>query len=135
MLIDALGARERRVLPGEPTRISEVLDLLEAVPRGLRDRGEIPTLTDPSSVDLFNTYRAAALPAHVPAHAPGARRRARRAVRDGARPRRHRADLRLDDAPRAQRGATTTTCTRWNASSSCGARPRSSCVVCCTTRS
>jgi UDP-2-acetamido-2,6-beta-L-arabino-hexul-4-ose reductase len=66
LLIDALGSRVRRVVRGEPVRISDLLALLLEFHAGYAERGEIPDVSTTFRRDLFNTYRAAAFPGMWP---------------------------------------------------------------------
>jgi UDP-2-acetamido-2,6-beta-L-arabino-hexul-4-ose reductase len=52
---------------GERHRVSDVLDLIVGF-HELYSRGEIPALTAPFLVDLFNTYRSYVFPQHSPSH-------------------------------------------------------------------
>lgn len=65
-LIDGLTGDARRIDPGStPVTVREVLDLLQEFKESY-DTGEIPDLSTPFRVDLFNTYRAALFPDHYP---------------------------------------------------------------------
>ncbi|MCW2853073.1 MAG: dependent epimerase/dehydratase family protein [Nocardioides sp.] len=68
-LIEAMeGGEDVQVRPeGELRRVSEVLDLLLGF-HELYSRGEVPALTDPFLVDLFNTYRSYVFPQMFPMH-------------------------------------------------------------------
>ncbi|WP_123393609.1 NAD-dependent epimerase/dehydratase family protein [Nocardioides aurantiacus] len=61
-LLDSVGDDEQRVVEGEPHLISGVLASLQATHALYAGRGEVPPLTTPFEVDLFNTYRAASFP-------------------------------------------------------------------------
>lgn len=65
-LIDGLGGTARRIDPeSTAVGVQEVLDLLQEF-KASYDTGEIPDLSTPFRVDLFNTYRAALFPEHYP---------------------------------------------------------------------
>lgn len=65
-LIDGLGGKARRMDPeSTAVGVEEVLDLLLKF-KASYDTGEIPDLSTPFRVDLFNTYRAALFPEHYP---------------------------------------------------------------------
>jgi UDP-2-acetamido-2,6-beta-L-arabino-hexul-4-ose reductase len=66
-MIELIGGREDvQVRPeGELRRVSEVLELLLDF-HDLYLRGEVPALTEPFLVDLFNTYRSYAFPQMFP---------------------------------------------------------------------
>ncbi|EAP97394.1 capsular polysaccharide synthesis enzyme CapF [Janibacter sp. HTCC2649] len=65
-LIDALDGDARRIDPDSTSvGVQEVLDLLQEF-KASYDSGEIPDLSSPLRVDLFNTYRAALFPEHAP---------------------------------------------------------------------
>jgi UDP-2-acetamido-2,6-beta-L-arabino-hexul-4-ose reductase len=61
-MINAIGHDQRRVVAGQPVRISEVLATFQHIHEAYAARGEIPDLTTPLVRNLFNTYRAAAFP-------------------------------------------------------------------------
>jgi UDP-2-acetamido-2,6-beta-L-arabino-hexul-4-ose reductase len=61
-MVAAVGSTERRIVPGEPRAISEVLTLLEQTHALYSERGEVPPLPGRFEIDLFNTYRAATFP-------------------------------------------------------------------------
>lgn len=65
-LIDGLEGDSRRIDPAStPATVQGVLDLLREF-KASYDTGEIPDLSTPFRVDLFNTYRAALFPEHYP---------------------------------------------------------------------
>ena len=65
-LIDGLDGDARRIDPDStPVTVQGVLDLLREFKTSY-DTGEIPDLSSPFRVDLFNTYRAALFPDHYP---------------------------------------------------------------------
>ncbi|KGN32978.1 capsular polysaccharide biosynthesis protein CapF [Knoellia sinensis KCTC 19936] len=65
-LIDGLGGDGRRIdAKGTPVGVQEVLDLLQEF-KASYDTGEIPDLSSPLRIDLFNTYRASLFPQHAP---------------------------------------------------------------------
>ncbi len=65
-LIDALTTDDRRVVPpGVPVTVDGMLRRLAAMWRIYRT-GDIPPLPTPLDLDVFNTLRAAAFPAHYP---------------------------------------------------------------------
>lgn len=68
-LIEAMeGSKDVQVRPqGELRRISEVLELVVGF-HTLYSRGEVPALTEPFLVDLFNTYRSYTFPQLFPIH-------------------------------------------------------------------
>lgn len=68
-LIDAMtGTEDAKVRPeGNHRRVSDVLDLLVGF-HELYSRGEIPPLTEPFLIDLFNTYRSYVFPDLFPLH-------------------------------------------------------------------
>lgn len=69
LLIQAIfSTTNARLRPsGELRRVSEVLDLIVGF-HGLYEGGEIPALTEPFLVDLFNTYRSHVFPQRFPMH-------------------------------------------------------------------
>lgn len=65
-LLDGLTTSEGRIDPAVTTvGVQEVFDLLSEF-KASYDTGEIPDLSTPFRVDLFNTYRAALFPEHSP---------------------------------------------------------------------
>lgn len=68
-LIEAMaGNGDLQIRPvGESRRVSEVLDLVMSF-HELYARGEVPPLTAPFLVDLFNTYRSYVFPGIFPLH-------------------------------------------------------------------
>ena len=65
-LMDGLKGPARRIDPEVTTvGVQEVLDLLHEF-KASYDTGEIPDLSTPFRVDLFNSYRAALFPTHYP---------------------------------------------------------------------
>lgn len=54
---------------GTPTAVSEVLHVLTGF-RDLYASGDIPDITDPLFLALFNTYRSYCFPGHFPIHPP-----------------------------------------------------------------
>ena len=68
-LLEAMDGRDDVVLrpAGRPTMVSEVVTLLSGFDEIYR-RGEIPTLPDQFTVDLFNTYRSYLFPDRYPHH-------------------------------------------------------------------
>ena len=66
VLIDGLGAESVEVHPrGVPTRVPQVWELLVEFHASYAT-GEIPDLSSPFRISLFNTYRAALFPDHAP---------------------------------------------------------------------
>lgn len=71
-LIDAAERRRSEACrpTGTPRRVSEVLSLLQEFHALYAGRGEIPDLSVPFSVDLFNTYRSYLFPGRYPIRTP-----------------------------------------------------------------
>jgi UDP-2-acetamido-2,6-beta-L-arabino-hexul-4-ose reductase len=67
-LLEAAGVREDAVVrpAGQPHGIGEVLDLLLAFHATYAESGELPDLSTPFAVDLFNTYRSHLFPDRFP---------------------------------------------------------------------
>lgn len=66
-LIDGLSGNGRRVEPlGEPHQVAEVWDLLQEWHQPYLTSAELPDLSTPFHVALFNAYRAALFPQHYP---------------------------------------------------------------------
>ena len=136
-LVDAaLEAGDRVVrVPGEPHVISEVLADARGVRCPVPARGELPDLSTPFEVDLFNTYRSYLFPQQFPI-SPPVHRDPRGDLVETVRAHGGSGQaLRVDHAARVTRGGTTTICTRWSGSSWSRVRRRSRCADSCTTTS
>lgn len=71
LIAAALEPRDRLVeVGGEPHGIGEVLETLTGFHGLYADRGELPDLSTPFAVDLFNTYRSYLFPAQFPISPP-----------------------------------------------------------------
>jgi UDP-2-acetamido-2,6-beta-L-arabino-hexul-4-ose reductase len=68
VLIDAALDRisDTQEVAGEPHRVSEVLEQVRGFHALYATRGEVPDLSSPFAVDLFNTYRSYLFPARFP---------------------------------------------------------------------
>lgn len=61
-LIGAMGSDSRHMVDGEPIKITSVLALLREFHDAYRERGEVPNISTPMRLNLFNTYRAVTFP-------------------------------------------------------------------------
>ena len=67
VLLDALTSNEGVLRPlGSQRRVREVWELLQEFQNGYLPSGEMPDLSEPFAIDLFNTYRAALFPKNYP---------------------------------------------------------------------